>query len=658
MGAVAVVDGAARSVRGAGGAGARPRRLPAQGGRQEDGVVPIFMPLPRVRRLVHRALTAGGAYAARGRLPRRHAAPRDQGGGRRASSTPPRTRPPPGRRAAHLPRPGVAGALHRLGLRGEALPPPTTTMDSLACVVYSSGTTGAPKAITCPHRGSVLLTTRAWAAPYEETGGARRAASSSCGRCFGLAAARRSSSSRADHRPEAARGPAREEKVTRMPLRLRSSRPLGRPRSTSRRSALRRLLPRHHPLRRGRDGGAVPRPRHDAAGHEAAEPLLHLREHGVSMIDLAVAPEPAVVLLWAPIPSVEVLIMSDANNVEKHAGSGRAEGEKGYRGAFGMEARSSSPADARASISCDRTNAKRCCSGELPVAPQTPGPDVGNPKLTTGSTTRATGPAPPRRHAGDPRRHDSAEDPGLPVEPGGRNRVAQCATVPWRCASSAVGAEGTDKHIVAFVVSTPPAKRILGTRGARQVKAVLPHYMVPSFVVPMEELIMTQSPASWTRLSRRPCRTCSTSPRRSEWASSRRRTPSRPHETEALWPSHGRRFWNCPRPWSTESFFDMGGHSLRATKLSPCSMRARASTSRSRRSSNGRRSAASRRSSRRRQGDEGMTLLAAVQKELDAFDAKAPEGFDIALRAYWHGVSWRPAWTRSRTSRRHRRAPS
>ena len=27
------------------------------------------------------------------------------------------------------------------------------------------------------------------------------------------------------------------------------------------------------------------------------------------------------------------------------------------------------------------------------------------------------------------------------------------------------------------------------------------------------------------------------------------------------------------------------------------------------------------------------------QKELDAFDAKAPEGFDIALRAYWHGVS-------------------
>ena len=48
-----------------------------------------------------------------------------------------------------------------------ALPPITTHLDSLAYAVYSSGTTGEPKGITCPHRGSVLsYTYRQWSCPY------------------------------------------------------------------------------------------------------------------------------------------------------------------------------------------------------------------------------------------------------------------------------------------------------------------------------------------------------------------------------------------------------------------------------------------------------------------------------------------------------------
>lgn len=36
-----------------------------------------------------------------------------------------------------------------------ALPPVQCSLDSRAYIVYSSGTTGRPKGIQCPHRGSV-----------------------------------------------------------------------------------------------------------------------------------------------------------------------------------------------------------------------------------------------------------------------------------------------------------------------------------------------------------------------------------------------------------------------------------------------------------------------------------------------------------------------
>ena len=53
----------------------------------------------------------------------------------------------------------------------------------------------------------------------------------------------------------------------------------------------------------------------------------------------------------------------------------------------------------------------------------------------------------------------------------------------------AVGEEGTDKHIAAFVVFEKDASVENAPRAARaELKAALPHYMVPSFVVPMDEL--------------------------------------------------------------------------------------------------------------------------------------------------------------------------
>ena len=56
----------------------------------------------------------------------------------------------------------------------RALPPMTTGMDSLAYCVYSSGTTGVPKGITCPHRGSVFsYSHRMYAMPYAADGSDR-----------------------------------------------------------------------------------------------------------------------------------------------------------------------------------------------------------------------------------------------------------------------------------------------------------------------------------------------------------------------------------------------------------------------------------------------------------------------------------------------------
>ena len=71
------------------------------------------------------------------------------------------------------------GWLQRATLTGAqtaALPPITTGMDSMAYCVYSSGTTGVPKGIICPHRGSVFsYSHRMYASPYAADGSDKEA---------------------------------------------------------------------------------------------------------------------------------------------------------------------------------------------------------------------------------------------------------------------------------------------------------------------------------------------------------------------------------------------------------------------------------------------------------------------------------------------------
>ena len=58
-----------------------------------------------------------------------------------------------------------------------ALTPVTTQIDSLAYAVYSSGTTGVPKGILCPHRGACMsYAYRQHTTPYHEDGSDREAA--------------------------------------------------------------------------------------------------------------------------------------------------------------------------------------------------------------------------------------------------------------------------------------------------------------------------------------------------------------------------------------------------------------------------------------------------------------------------------------------------
>ena len=148
-------------------------------GVRDDGVVPIFMPrcLEFVISYIA-ALTAGGAY-----LPLEVGYPADMLRRVLAESKPALTltlASQASKLPADAPRlcldPGWEASCVLSAAELAVLPPLTTTLDSLAYCVYSSGTTGAPKGISCPHRGSVLsYSHRAHHAPYAADGSDREA---------------------------------------------------------------------------------------------------------------------------------------------------------------------------------------------------------------------------------------------------------------------------------------------------------------------------------------------------------------------------------------------------------------------------------------------------------------------------------------------------
>ncbi|KAH8078182.1 L-cystine transmembrane transporter [Aureococcus anophagefferens] len=275
--------------------------------------------------------------------------------------------------------------------------------------------------------------------------------------------------------------------------------------------------------------------------------------HGVSMLDLAIARARRQVLLHGPLlPGVEVLIMTDANNVEKHGkAQDRAEGKKELSPVpLGMEGEIfvAGPTLSREYLLRPDLNAKRFPPrpANLPVAPQTPGQDVGNPKLydrlyDTGDWGRLR----PDGTLEILGRHDSMQKiRGYSVE------LRAVETALLQCANRR-------------------------RRSARrdELKAALPHYMVPSFVVPMEEL-PTHPISGKLNHAAFP----KTLPGLLDFAEAERKTLGLESAQNAF-ALHGETEAFVAELWAEvlelpmamvdpeESFFDMGGHSLRATKL-------------------------------------------------------------------------------------------
>ncbi|KAH8065796.1 L-cystine transmembrane transporter [Aureococcus anophagefferens] len=491
-----------------------------------------------------------------------------------------------------------------------ALPPVTTHMDSLAYVVYSSGTTGAPKGITCPHRGSVLsYNHRAWAAPYEKTG--EREA---CNVFFVWEMLRpllRGATlviipDTVIYDPKQLADLLEKEKVTRMLF------------TPSLLEAVVTAELRSRVL-------AVAPP-----GMKLLNLYSISETHDVSMLDLAIAPEPdGKYCSTGPLlPGVEVLIMTDANNVEKHGkAQDRAEGKKELSPVpLGMEGEIfvAGPTLAREYLLRPDLNAKRFPPrpANLPVAPQTPGQDVGNPKLydrlyDTGDWGRLR----PDGTLEILGRHDSMQKiRGYSVELRAvETALLQCANVT-SCVVKAVGAEGTDKHIAAFVVfDAPEGQRdveALGRAARDELKAALPHYMVPSFVVPMEEL-PTHPISGKLNHAAFP----KTLPGLLDFAEAERKTLGLESAQNAF-ALHGETEAFVAELWAEvlelpmamvdpeESFFDMGGHSLRATKLVA-----------------------------RLNAREGVDVKVAALFERPTIRGSPRPRASTSRAAYWHGVS-------------------
>ncbi|KAH8045633.1 L-cystine transmembrane transporter [Aureococcus anophagefferens] len=485
-------------------------------------------------------------------------------------------------------------------------PPVTTHMDSLAYVVYSSGTTGAPKGITCPHRGSMLrpLLRGATLVVIPDT---------------------------VIYDPKQLADLLEKEKVTRMlftPSLLEAV--LDSPALDG--AALRRALACFRAVVLcGEVVTAELRSRVLAVAPPGMK-LLNLysisETHDVSMLDLAIAPEPdGKYCSTGPLlPGVEVLIMTDANNVEKHGkAQDRAEGKKELSPVpLGMEGEIFAAGRRRYEyLLRPDLNAKRFPPrpANLPVAPQTPGQDVGNPKLydrlyDTGDWGRLR----PDGTLEILGRHDSMQKiRGYSVELRAvETALLQCANVT-SCVVKAVGAEGTDKHIAPSPSSTPDAagpprlaeaeRKTLGLESAQNAFAL--HGETEAFVAEL-----------WAEVLELPMAMVD----------------------------------------PEESFFDMGGHSLRATKL-VARLNAREGVDVKVAALFERptiRGLAAFIAGGGKATKAAPLPFAAVQKELDAFDAKAPEGFDIALRVLARRVARdearrQPAEPRGRGRRRRRR---
>ncbi|MYM86939.1 amino acid adenylation domain-containing protein [Rugamonas sp. FT82W] len=144
---------------------------------------------------------------------------------------------------------------------------------------------------------------------------------------------------------------------------------------------------------------------------------------------------------------------------------------------------------------------------------------------------------------------------GFRIEPGEiEARLAACAGVREALVLLREDSPG-DKRLVAYLTAVPGA--VLDTGAIRdQLKAVLPAYMLPAALMPLDRLPLTPNGKVDRRALPRP-----------DTAPSRNDTSTPLTDEEAALAGHWRELLHQPHINAEDSFFDLGGHSLLAIRL-------------------------------------------------------------------------------------------
>ena len=290
----------------------------------------------------------------------------------------------------------------------------------------------------------------------------------------------------------------------------------------------------------------------------------------------------------------------------------------------------------------------------IPVSPRIEGQDMKNSGLysrlyDTGDVGRVL----PSGHVQVLRRHDTMQKVrGYSVELQAiEGEVLKIAYVS-SCSIQIIGDEGDDKHIVAFVVlNTTNGSKDTLREIRRALKHVLPHYMVPSFIVPLQSL--PTHPISGKLDSRALPSTVSSVLsllRTKQYCYHTRKLSNTEIVVSKLWSE------TLAIPSELldieESFFDQGGHSLLASQLiAKLCMEFKAvklRVSHLYQYSTVKQLSLYLDGEAKNDSNEFSDDIVAA--EINDFLKHTPKGFDLVLQAYWHGVSHSDTQCRSQSN--------
>jgi amino acid adenylation domain-containing protein len=557
----------------------------------------------------------------------------------------------------------------------NSLAPVTTTLESLAYCVYSSGTTGIPKGITCPHRGAVMsYQYREHTTPYHKDGSDREA----CNVFFVWELLRPLLRGAACvvipdnviYDPPSMATFLQTHQITRMLFTpslcesILDSPVLGPTDLKKAFSSFRVVVLCGEVVTielRNRIMAVAP--------NIELWNLYSISEcHDVCVIDLAkvdpgTGENTKYCTTGQPIPGVEIIIIDEGNDNTDAAGrdntnqTGSIEGFKAVPRGMPGEVYVSGPTLARGYLNRPELNAVRFPPRpmSLPKMPKLKHPGQDGPEQYTRLyKTGDWGRLLPDGGLEICGRHDSMQKiRGYSVEVLAVEAKLQQVPGITACVVTVVGEEGTDKHLAAFVVFDKPANstndsswiKAAVTRTRNELKQKLMHYAVPSFFVPMEALpthpisgkLNTKAlpktlPALVELISK------NTENEGSETSNPVNSSSSTDMEAtlSKIWAEVLELPLAVLDP--DDSFFDQGGHSLRAAQLV-----AVLSTKLNRQVPV---SALMQYPSIKlltaylegdSKGPQGTHTADALAEELAAMSI--PQNFDVILRAYWRGVS-------------------